>query len=59
MTNVGQTSNKGIELGLTGTIVQGKGSNDFHLDLNFNIGFNKNKIDALSSGENEWILSLK
>lgn len=57
MTNVGQTSNKGIELGLTGTVVQGKDSNDFQLDLNFNIGFNKNKIDALSSGENEWILS--
>lgn len=54
MTNVGQTSNKGFEIGLNGAIVQKK---DFTLDLNFNIGYNKNKIDALSSGEKEWILS--
>ena len=54
MTNVGQTSNKGIDFGINGSVVQNK---DFQLDLNFNVGFNKNKIDALSSGENEWILS--
>lgn len=54
MTNVGQTSNKGIEFAINANVIQQK---DFHLDLNFNIGFNKNKIDALSTGENEWILS--
>ncbi len=54
MTNVGQTSNKGIDFGITAGVVQ---KEDFQLDLNFNIGYNKNRIDALSSGENEWILS--
>ncbi|WP_281310126.1 SusC/RagA family TonB-linked outer membrane protein [Flavobacterium flavigenum] len=54
MTNVGQTSNKGIEFAINANVVQQK---DFHLDVNFNIGYNKNKIDALSTGENEWILS--
>jgi TonB-linked SusC/RagA family outer membrane protein len=56
MTNVGQTSNKGVELGLNAVVVQQK---DWHVDVNFNIGYNKNKIDALASGENEWILSSK
>jgi TonB-linked SusC/RagA family outer membrane protein len=54
MTNVGQTSNKGIELAVNANVIQKK---DFQLDLNFNIGFNKNKIDKLASGEKEWILS--
>lgn len=54
MTNVGQTSNKGIELAINANVIKRK---DFQLDLNFNIGYNKSKIDALSSGENEWILS--
>ncbi|MGQ7944663.1 SusC/RagA family TonB-linked outer membrane protein [Flavobacterium sp. WC2509] len=54
MTNVGQTSNKGIELGINANVFQKK---DWSLDLNFNIGYNENKIDALSSGESEWILS--
>ena len=54
MSNVGQTSNKGIELSLTGYIIE---TNDFSLNATFNIGHNKNKIDKLSSGENEWILS--
>nr|WP_315247047.1 TonB-dependent receptor [uncultured Flavobacterium sp.] len=54
MTNVGQTSNKGVEFAINANLIQKK---DFHLDVNFNIGYNKNKIDALSSGENEWILS--
>lgn len=54
MTNVGQTSNKGVELGINATVFQKK---DWHVDLNFNIGYNENKIDALSSGENEWIIS--
>jgi len=39
---------------LTGYIIE---TNDFSLNATFNIGHNKNKIDKLSSGENEWILS--
>ena len=54
MTNVGQTSNKGIEFAINASVVQNK---DFQMDLSFNIGHNKNKIDKLSSGEQEWILS--
>ncbi|NCU02532.1 MAG: TonB-dependent receptor [Chitinophagaceae bacterium] len=42
--NVGQTSNRGIELGLTGTILQRK---NFQLSASFNIGLNKSKIDKL------------
>ncbi len=54
MSNVGQTSNKGIELQLTGYIIDRP---DFRLSATFNIGHNKNKIDKLASGESEWILS--
>lgn len=54
MTNVGQTSNRGIELSLNAYIVETK---DFSLNATFNIGHNKNKIDKLASGEKEWILS--
>jgi TonB-dependent starch-binding outer membrane protein SusC len=43
--NIGQTSNKGVELGLTGTLVSKK---DFTLSANFNIGFNKSRIDKLN-----------
>lgn len=51
MTNVGQTSNKGLEIALSGNVVKSK---NFNLDLNFNISFNKNKVDKLASGETEW-----
>jgi len=54
MTNVGQTSNKGVEFSMNAAVVQKK---DWQIDVNFNIGYNKSKIDALSSGESEWILS--
>lgn len=54
MTNVGQTSNRGIELALNAYILEKK---DFSLNATFNIGHNKNKIDKLASGEKEWILS--
>lgn len=53
MTNVGQTSNRGIELQLQAYLIEKK---DFSLSVNFNIGKNKNKIDKLASGENEWQL---
>ncbi len=52
--NVGQTSNKGIELSLNAYLIEKK---DFTLNATFNIGHNKNKIDKLASGEKEWILT--
>lgn len=42
--NVGQTSNRGVELGLTGTIIERK---NFQLSGSFNIGINRSKIDKL------------
>ena len=54
MTNVGQTSNRGVELQLNAWLVETK---DFSLNATFNIGHNKNKIDKLASGEKEWILT--
>lgn len=48
MTNVGQTSNKGVEFNVNAYIIDRK---DFTLSANFNIGFNKGKIDKLSAGE--------
>lgn len=42
--NQGQTSNRGIELSLNANIINKK---DFTLSANFNIGFNKSRIDDL------------
>lgn len=42
--NIGQTSNRGIEVTLEGIIVDKK---DFKLSASFNIAFNKNRIDKL------------
>ncbi len=42
--NIGQTSNKGVELELNGVIVD---KNNLRLSASFNIGFNKNRIDKL------------
>ncbi len=47
--NIGQTSNRGIELSLNAAILQHK---DYSLNFNFNIGFNKNKVDKLSGEVN-------
>lgn len=48
LTNVGQTSNKGVELNLNYYIVENR---DWTLGVNFNIGFNKGKIDKLAGNE--------
>lgn len=45
--NVGSISNRGIELSLGGDIVN---SRDFKLSASFNINFNRNRIEKLSSG---------
>lgn len=53
--NLGQTTNKGIELTLNANLIQSK---DFYLDMNFNISFNKNRVDALyGTFDDEMILS--
>lgn len=45
--NIGQTSNRGIELTLNAVALQHK---DYSLNFNFNIGFNRNNVDKLSNG---------
>ena len=44
--NVGSTTNRGVEVQLTGAIMQQKG---FSWTANFNISFNKNKISSLGA----------
>ncbi|NDW13647.1 TonB-dependent receptor [Bacteroides sp. 214] len=46
--NVGQTTNKGFELTIDATPLQGK---DYYLGVNFNIAFNKNNVDFLYGDE--------
>lgn len=45
--NLGETSNKGVELTLNAAILQKK---DYSLNFNFNIGFNQNRVEKLSDG---------
>lgn len=45
--NVGQTSNKGLELSLNGVIFKNK---DWNITGGFNINFNKNNVDELAEG---------
>ena len=45
--NIGETSNKGIELTLNAAILQHK---DYSLNFNLNIGINKNRVEKLSDG---------
>lgn len=45
--NIGQTSNKGIEISIDGQIIK---SMDFSLSGNFNIAFNKNTVDKFTVG---------
>jgi TonB-linked SusC/RagA family outer membrane protein len=46
--NFGSTSNRGIELSLTGTVVNTK---DFSLNASFNIGANRNNVDKYRNGD--------
>jgi TonB-linked SusC/RagA family outer membrane protein len=46
--NVGQTTNRGVELTINGSIVNTK---DFSLSASFNIGFNKNRVDEFPNGD--------
>ncbi|WP_297091824.1 TonB-dependent receptor [uncultured Draconibacterium sp.] len=47
--NIGQTSNKGLELSLRGDIIRGA---DFNLRGSININVNRNNIDELAEGIN-------
>lgn len=49
MKNIGQTTNRGLEISLNGNIANSK---NFTLNSNFNIGFNKSNVDALDSEGN-------
>jgi TonB-linked SusC/RagA family outer membrane protein len=51
--NLGQTTNKGLEITLNGTLISRK---DFFLDMNFNISFNKNRVDALYGREKDQMI---
>lgn len=53
--NLGQTTNRGVEFTVNANLIQKK---DFYLDANFNISFNKNKVDKLyGTDKDEMILS--
>ncbi|MBK9336293.1 MAG: TonB-dependent receptor [Lewinellaceae bacterium] len=52
--NIGSTSNKGVELGLTSFIID---KNDFSLSANFNIGVNRSKIEALDGTNSRFFQS--
>jgi hypothetical protein len=45
--NTAQTSSHGLELSLNANLVRKK---NFSFDMNFNIGFNTSKVDALANG---------
>lgn len=47
--NIGQTSNKGVEIQLNAALV--KNNSGFNWNANFNISFNRNKILALGPGQ--------
>lgn len=49
LANVGQTSNKGIEISLVGKVLK---TNDWRITVGGNITFNKNNIDQLSDNVN-------
>ena len=51
--NVGQSTNRGVEVSLNGTIINNK---HFYLGANFNIAFNKNTVDKLDGTATELIV---
>lgn len=51
--NLGQTTNRGLELSLNASLINTK---NFYLDMNFNIAFNKNKVDALYGANNDTMI---
>lgn len=51
LTNIGQTSNRGVEFTVSGQIINKK---DFTLSATLNLATNKNKVDKLAEGETQW-----
>ena len=51
MTNVGSTSNKGVELSLSADILTAEKNGGWDWNVGFNLYSNKNKITSLSSGQ--------
>jgi TonB-dependent starch-binding outer membrane protein SusC len=51
MRNIGQTSNRGLEFSLNGTIIDSK---DFKLMATFNIGMNRSRVDKLDGVESQY-----
>ncbi|HUC80767.1 MAG TPA: TonB-dependent receptor [Flavisolibacter sp.] len=49
--NIGATSNKGVELQLSGTIIRKR---DFNWTANLNVSHNKNTVEALAQGQTEF-----
>jgi len=52
--NIGSTSNRGVELQLNGTPIQNR---DFSWNANFNISFNKNKVEDLGPYQKQFLFS--
>ena len=52
--NIGQTSNRGLEITLNGTILKNK---DYSLSASFNISFNRNKVDKLDGADSKYYRS--
>ena len=52
--NVGSTTNQGVELALNSNLINKK---DFSVNVNFNIGMNKAKIDALDGTQDRFFAS--
>lgn len=52
--NIGSTSNRGVELGLTGYIINRP---DFSLSANFNFGINKAKVEELDGTDSRFFQS--
>ena len=53
LANVGTLRNKGLEVGLNFSPIQGKGLNDFNWDLILNVAQNTNKVEKLANGSTE------
>jgi iron complex outermembrane receptor protein len=53
LANVGTLRNKGLEVGLNFSPIQGKGLNDFNWDLILNVAQNANKVEKLANGSTE------
>ncbi|ANE49722.1 SusC/RagA family TonB-linked outer membrane protein [Flavisolibacter tropicus] len=52
--NVGATSNRGVELQINGTPIQKK---NFNWTANFNISYNKNKVESLGQYQKSFLFS--